>query len=192
MMMLALIWAAPAAAQYYYPYPVAPYGPPPLYRAPGPQPGARTMELLPPDEIRAIVRNLGYGQVGMPTLKGRTYLVNAVGAGGWITLAVDGYTGRIGAVAPRVAPAARAVAPRHPDAAPLTRAQPVTPPVVAASPPRPSEVEPPAQAQAKLTPDRPSEAPPGTFSAGMGTTTPGDTVSAGSPSALSRGMADAH
>ncbi|MFG1429145.1 hypothetical protein [Roseixanthobacter glucoisosaccharinicivorans] len=86
----------PARAQY-YPYPPTIYGAPAemprVYRAP---PGYVTgTVMLPPQEIRSIVLNLGYGRVGRPVLRGRTYMVDAVDDRGPLILAVDAYSGLV-------------------------------------------------------------------------------------------------
>ncbi|MFG1398802.1 hypothetical protein [Roseixanthobacter pseudopolyaromaticivorans] len=86
----------PARAQY-YPYPPTVYGAPAemprIYRAP---PGYTTgTVMLPPQEIRSIVLNLGYGRVGRPVLRGRTYMIDAVDDRGPLILAVDAYSGLV-------------------------------------------------------------------------------------------------
>ncbi len=86
----------PARAQY-YPYPPTVYGAPAemprVYRAP---PGYVTgTVMLPPQEIRSIVLNLGYGRVGRPVLRGRTYMIDAVDDRGPLILAVDAYSGLV-------------------------------------------------------------------------------------------------
>ncbi|MFG1465520.1 hypothetical protein V5F77_21790 [Xanthobacter sp. DSM 24535] len=92
----AALAAEPARAQY-YPYPPTVYGAPAemprVYRAPPAYvPGAA---MLPPQEIRSIVLNLGYGRVGRPVLRGRTYMVDAVDGRGPLILAVDAFSGRV-------------------------------------------------------------------------------------------------
>ncbi|OYX71084.1 MAG: hypothetical protein B7Y95_13485 [Rhizobiales bacterium 32-66-11] len=92
----AMLAGAPARAQY-YPYPPTVYGAPAemprVYRAP---PGYSTgTVMLPPQEIRSIVLNLGYGRVGRPVLRGRTYMIDAVDDRGPLILAVDAYSGLV-------------------------------------------------------------------------------------------------
>ncbi|MFG1424472.1 hypothetical protein [Roseixanthobacter liquoris] len=92
----AMLAGAPARAQY-YPYPPTVYGAPAemprVYRAP---PGYATgTVMLPPQEIRSIVLNLGYGRVGRPVLRGRTYMIDAVDDRGPLILAVDAYSGLV-------------------------------------------------------------------------------------------------
>ncbi|MFG1361210.1 hypothetical protein V5F67_19785, partial [Xanthobacter tagetidis DSM 11602] len=117
-----LALAAPAGAQVYYPGPVpGPYVVPP-------RPG---YVMLPPWEVRNIVRGMGYWRISQPQLSGRIYTVAAVDEEGPVVLRIDGFTGRViaarnltGGPPPYVPPPA-AQAPR---AAPK-------PPKVAARPP---------------------------------------------------------
>lgn len=150
--------AGPAAAQYYYPAPPAPvpgygpvygrgYGPPPAYGGPvygAPVYGAPGM--LPPEQVRAIVRTVGFGGVSLPTLQGRTYFVNAVGDMGPVLLAVDAFSGRVSSVGTviygmpqyRVQPPAGStrppkVAARPPASAPVAKPNPAPAAVAAPS-----------------------------------------------------------
>ncbi|MFG1369689.1 hypothetical protein V5F33_18390, partial [Xanthobacter tagetidis] len=81
-----LALAAPAGAQVYYPAP-----PPGPYAAP-PRPG---YVMLPPWEVRNIVRGMGYWRISQPQLAGRIYTVAAVDEEGPVVLRIDGFTGRV-------------------------------------------------------------------------------------------------
>ncbi|TCT08164.1 hypothetical protein [Aquabacter spiritensis] len=147
--------AAPAAAQYYYPpaYVPAPgpYAPPGAYVPYGP-PAYGAPVMLPPGEVRAIVRNLGYWRVGRPALTGRTYFVTAATEAGPVLLGVDAFTGRVQPVGP--ADPTRGIG-QPPYAAPPLAARSPTPPPLPK--PRPTEIE-----MAKTDPATPSpaDAPP--------------------------------
>lgn len=80
--------AAPAAAQYYRPGDDLP----PRVYVPGPPAG---YQMLPPWEVRNLLRRMGYSRVAPPHLSGRIYAVSAVDDEGPVILRVDAYTGRV-------------------------------------------------------------------------------------------------
>lgn len=135
--------AVSAQAQYYYPYPPPPPGP--VY-VPAPAYGAPVYGMLPPGEIRAIVRNLGYWQVSRPSLQGRAYVVSAVGDGGPVALAVDAFTGRVSPLTtvsgPTYGPPPATYAPMpRPPASQAARTPPATPPAQPSPKRRPADVQ---------------------------------------------------
>ncbi|WP_127090458.1 hypothetical protein [Aquabacter cavernae] len=191
-------------AQSYAPPPN--YGPPNGYGAPPPGPQG----MMSPSQARAIAQNLGYDQVGRAVLNGNTYMMTANADSGPVLLGVDAFTGRLRPLGPAYPPPGSAgytpppaaprpsVAARPPVAMPQPRpsdagpgddddddgpdAAAVAPPDV---PPPSAMAEPPA-----MPPATPPAAPPPAHSyapTGSGAVTPGDGVSAGSASVLSRG-----
>lgn len=158
----------PAGAQmrmYEGPY-GAPYGAPSYgYEVPGQiPPRVPRYSMLPPREVMAIVRGMGYRQVSLPRLSGGFYVVTAIDEFGPAALRVNAVTGRVVSVrsirggpsiaAPDAPPPSRAAAPApRPSAPPVAR---VSPPPAPASAPLPPP-RPPEAAVAAVTPAPPPE-----------------------------------
>ncbi|WP_238119768.1 MULTISPECIES: hypothetical protein [unclassified Xanthobacter] len=131
------------------------YERPYVYEEPPP---IRSYSMLPPGEVRRLVRNLGYWDVSVPRLAGRIYVLRATDEEGPVSLRVDAFTGRVVTVdsaAPRPAPPAYGALPRP--ASP--------PPVVPLPPRRPAEADlaltsPAAPAPAIAAPAAPPSAAP--------------------------------
>ncbi|MGR7995699.1 hypothetical protein [Xanthobacter sp. ZOL 2024] len=131
------------------------YERPYVYEEPPP---IRSYSMLPPGEVRRLVRNLGYWDVSVPRLAGRIYVLRATDEEGPVSLRVDAFTGRVVTVdsaVPRSAPPAYGALPRP--ASP--------PPVVPLPPRRPAEADlaltsPAAPAPAIAAPAAPPSAAP--------------------------------